>query len=77
MSRRLDTISEIQQNTIQNAPSREWRGLMDRFIHQANIEHYEKLLERTTDEAERQRILKLLEEERSKIPEKPKARRRA
>jgi aromatic ring hydroxylase len=30
----------------------------------ANIEHYEKLLARTTDEAERLRILKLLEEER-------------
>lgn len=44
-----------------------WRGEIERFINQRNIEHYEKLLEQTTDEAERQRILKLLEEERKKM----------
>lgn len=37
-----------------------------RFVRQANIRHYEKLLERITDEAERQRILKLLAEEKAK-----------
>lgn len=52
---------------------------MGRFIHRANIEHYEKLLARTTDETERLRILKLLEEERKKLPDGPlvKKRRRA
>lgn len=49
---------------------------MDRFIHRLNIEHYEKLLERTTDEAERQRILKLLEEERAKSSGEPPQRKR-
>lgn len=41
---------------------------MERFVHRQTIEHYEMLLQRTTDEAERQRILKLLEEERKKLP---------
>jgi len=41
---------------------------MDRFIQRQNIEHYERLLQTVTDEAERQRILKLLEEERAKQP---------
>lgn len=49
---------------------------MDRFIHRLNIEHYEKLLERTTDEAERQRILKLLDEERAKSSEQAPQRKR-
>ena len=39
---------------------------MERFIHRQNIEHYEKLLQTVTDEAERKRILKLLEEETKK-----------
>jgi hypothetical protein len=29
---------------------------MERFIHRQNIEHYEKLLQTVTDEAERKRI---------------------
>lgn len=49
---------------------------MDRFIHRLNIEHYEKLLERTTDETERLRILKLLEEERAKFAGQPPERKR-
>jgi len=49
---------------------------MERFIHRLNVEHYEKLLQRTTDEAERQRILKLLEEERKKTSEDPRDRKR-
>ncbi len=40
---------------------------MERFIHRQNIEHYERLLQTVTDEAERKRILKLLEEEKKKI----------
>ena len=39
---------------------------MDRFIRRQNVEHYRRLLETITDEGERQRILKLLEEERRK-----------
>ncbi len=39
---------------------------MERFIHRLNIEHYERLLQTVTDDAERKRILELLEEERGK-----------
>jgi hypothetical protein len=41
---------------------------MDAFVRRANIEHYRRLLERTTDEVERQRILRLLEVEEAKMP---------
>jgi hypothetical protein len=37
-----------------------------RFIRRENIKHYRRLLEQTPDEAERQRILKLLAEEEKK-----------
>jgi hypothetical protein len=37
---------------------------MERFIHRQNIEHYEKLLQTVTDEAERKRILKESEKRR-------------
>ncbi len=40
---------------------------MRRFVHRENIRHYRQLLERTADEAERQRILKLLSEEEAQI----------
>jgi len=49
---------------------------MKNFIHRLNIEHYEKVLDRTTDEAERQRILKLLEDERKNIADEPPKRKR-
>lgn len=49
---------------------------MERFINRLNIEHYEKLLQTTTDEAERQRILTLLDEERKKMPDNPQATKR-
>lgn len=39
---------------------------MDRFIHDENLRHYRRLLERTTDPDERQRILKLVAEEEAK-----------
>ncbi len=39
---------------------------MERLIHRQNIEHYERLLQTVTDETERKRILKLLEEEKQK-----------
>ncbi len=39
---------------------------MERFIHRQNIEHYERLLQTVTDETERKRVLKLLEEEKQK-----------
>jgi hypothetical protein len=38
--------------------------LVQQFIHRLNIEHYEKLLQTVTAEAERKRILRLLEEEK-------------
>jgi len=39
---------------------------MDRFIRRQNVQHYRHLLTITTDEKERQRILRLLEEEQQK-----------
>jgi hypothetical protein len=36
---------------------------MDRFIRRQNVEHYERLLATVTNEAERQKILRLLAEE--------------
>jgi hypothetical protein len=39
---------------------------MDRFVRRENIKHYQELLKREKDEAERQRIMKLLAEERQK-----------
>jgi hypothetical protein len=52
---------------------------MERFIHRQNIEHYQRLLQTVTDEAERRRILKLLENEKKKThldgtPEKKRRR---
>ena len=37
-----------------------------RFIRRENVRHYRQLLETITDEAERQRILRLLDEEQKK-----------
>jgi hypothetical protein len=39
---------------------------MERFVRRENIRHYRELLARVTDEAERRRILALLEEEQRK-----------
>ena len=39
---------------------------MLRFIRRENVKHYRQLLEQTTDEDERQRIMKLLAEEEKK-----------
>ena len=39
---------------------------MERFIRRENIKHYQELLKWVKDEAERQRILKLLAKEREK-----------
>ena len=39
---------------------------MERFVRRENVRHYRDLLTRVTDEKERQRILKLLEEEQKK-----------
>ncbi len=39
---------------------------MERFIRRENIRHYRDLLQRVTDENERRRIVKLLEEEQRK-----------
>jgi len=42
---------------------------MERFIRRENFKHYQELLKQVKDEAERQRILKLLAEERQKQKE--------
>jgi hypothetical protein len=44
---------------------------MHRFIHRENVKHYKELLGRTTTEAERQRILKLLAEEEAEASANP------
>jgi hypothetical protein len=36
---------------------------MERFIRRENIKHFQEMLERTTDESERKRIQRLLDEE--------------
>ncbi len=42
---------------------------MRRFVHRENIKHFKQLLDRTTDEAQRDRIMKLLAEEEAKARE--------
>jgi hypothetical protein len=39
---------------------------VDRFIRRENVKHFQELLKTAKDEAERQRLLKLLAEERQK-----------
>jgi len=41
-------------------------GNMDRFIQRENIRRYQKLLERASDESQRQTLLKLLADEKAK-----------
>jgi hypothetical protein len=43
---------------------------MEKFIRRENVKHYEHLLETETDEAKRQQIRQLLEEERRKQRER-------
>jgi len=42
---------------------------MDRFIHDENLRHYRRVLERTVDPAERARILALMAEEEARLKE--------
>jgi hypothetical protein len=39
---------------------------MDQFVRSQNVERYRRLLERVTDEPDRQQIINLLAEERQK-----------
>ena len=39
---------------------------MERFVRRQNVERYQQLLEATNNEIERQKIMKLLAEERQK-----------
>ncbi len=41
---------------------------LDSFLHSANLERFRKLLAKTTDEAQRRTLQKLLYEEESKSP---------
>ena len=41
-------------------------GVTARFVRQENVKHYRQLLETVTDEAQRQKILRLLAEEQEK-----------
>lgn len=44
---------------------------MDRFIHEENLRHYRRMLERTLEPEERARILNLLAEEEAKTEAAP------
>jgi hypothetical protein len=46
------------------------RFIHEHFVHSENLKHLRKLLARTTDEAESQRIVKLIEEEEAKQAER-------
>ena len=48
-----------------------WELAMDRFIHDENLKHYQRLLQRTTDPVERERIRGLMAEEEAKSPPSP------
>ena len=50
---------------------------MDRTVAHLNIEHYRRLLEKETDEARRQMLMRLLAEEEAKLTDSaPRERRR-
>jgi hypothetical protein len=40
---------------------------MDRFVAAANIKHYQRLIDKSTDPVERERLVKLLAEEETKL----------
>jgi hypothetical protein len=42
------------------------KAMTARFVRQENVKHYRRLLETVMDEAERQKVLRLLAEEREK-----------
>jgi hypothetical protein len=47
---------------------------MDRFIHRENLKHYREMLNRATDETQRQTLLRLIAEEeaRTELDDPPK-----
>ena len=50
---------------------------MDRTVAHLNVEHYRRLLEKETDEARRQMLMRLLAEEEAKIADNaPRERKR-
>jgi hypothetical protein len=55
---------DLAQNPGDNVGWATLEEPLERFIRRENIKHYQELLKRVKDEAERQRILKLLAEER-------------
>ena len=50
---------------------------MDRDIHRRNVERLERILKSAADESERKFILKLIEEERTKLTNRSKIRKPA
>ena len=50
---------------------------MDRTVAHLNVEHYRRLLEKETDEARRQMLMRLLAEEEAKLTDNaPRERKR-
>ena len=47
---------------------------MERFVGQQNVERFQKLLDRSTDEPQRRMIFKLLAEEQEKLSKLPQLR---
>ena len=52
-------------------------GTMNRDIHRRNVERLERMLKSAADESERKFILKLIEEERTKLTNGSKIRKPA
>jgi hypothetical protein len=44
-----------------------WDQVMERFVHRQNIEHFQELLKTTADTARREKIMKLLAEEKAAL----------
>jgi hypothetical protein len=44
---------------------------MDKFVKAENLRHYRRLLEQTTDEGERRRLMKLLADEKARDTLRP------
>ena len=59
------------------APRQSGDAVVDRSVARLNIEHYKRLLERETDAARRQLLLRLLADEEAKIADpRPQERKR-
>jgi hypothetical protein len=59
-------IAQIPFSDSNSLQARERRSNMDQFVRAQNVERYCRLLDRVTEESDRQLLIKLLVEERQK-----------